>query len=161
MKKPPRRGDAVATDGTRRGTTRAGRPSVKCRSWKGRSWYALTQTLDLVLELQLLALQRDNAEIVGTGMNAFFLDFLLESLMTTLEFGQMGLQCHAVSPMVSDVTSLTQSAVIRNRNLRQFGASSRYGGQAVDSAGDLVAALARTGHSDNSGTGAAPRFRRW
>jgi hypothetical protein len=68
-----------------------------------------TQTLDLVLELKLLALQFREPEIVPRRGADFSFDLFFDRLVAAFELGQMGLQCHAVPPVFSDVISLTQS----------------------------------------------------
>jgi hypothetical protein len=49
------------------------------------------QLRQLVLDLKLFAFQLVQALIVGARMELFFLDFLLDRLMTTLEFDNMTL----------------------------------------------------------------------
>jgi hypothetical protein len=55
------------------------------------SRFADRQFGELVLDLQLLALQLDDFRLVGVGVELFFLDFLLERLVAALEFDDMAL----------------------------------------------------------------------
>jgi hypothetical protein len=54
----------------------------------------LSDSLDFVLQVKLSTLQFDQSEVVTRGVEQFLLDFLLESLMPSLEFGKVGLQGH-------------------------------------------------------------------
>jgi hypothetical protein len=54
----------------------------------------LSDSFDFVLQVKLSTLQFDQSEIVARGVEQFLLDFLLESLVPSFEFGKVGLQGH-------------------------------------------------------------------
>jgi hypothetical protein len=62
------------------------------------SRFANRQFDELVLDLQLFALEFQNLQFVRLGMQLFLLDLLFERVMAALEFEDMTLQGHAKPP---------------------------------------------------------------
>jgi hypothetical protein len=62
------------------------------------SRFANRQFDELVLDLQLFALEFQNLQFVRLGMQLFLLDLLFERVMAALEFDDMTLQGHAKPP---------------------------------------------------------------
>jgi hypothetical protein len=62
------------------------------------SRFANRQFDELVLDLQLFALEFQDLQFVRLGMQLFLLDLLFERVMAALEFDDMTLQGHAKPP---------------------------------------------------------------
>jgi hypothetical protein len=62
------------------------------------SRFANRQFDELVLDLQLFALEFQDLQFVRLGMQLFLLDLLFERVMAALEFDDMALQGHAKPP---------------------------------------------------------------
>ncbi len=62
---------------------------------------------DFVFKLQLSSLQFGEPDIVGSGVGPFFLYFTVESIMTTLKFGEMTLHGHSALLCIFSFKSLT------------------------------------------------------